>query len=204
MAYRLMTWKHRVPRGIYTEKHNIVFAEGKGVGCECWILLAHRTSTRLRHIDGVNNSIELRICIQNITHKVLSVPLNGPSFEILCRTGTHDVDDLPVSKVKAVALNGQKIQELTTQKTKKSRIELNPLEFVVLSLEVICPADMEFETDFLARAKRLTLQANAGHSATHPQQVLIEAKFIDEDVVWDHYVSLPGGAILLRGDCFNE
>ena len=66
---------------------------------------------------------------------------------------------------------------------------------------------MEFETDFLARADSFGIKMNsckpcAPHNPI--KEVVLKAKFVDEDTVWESYLELPGRVILLRLDCGGD
>ena len=209
VAYQIMSFRHKIPRGIYTEKHNTIFGSTSSAGCESWILIGHRTNTSLRRNaienDLNNNFIELRVCIQNVYNGMISIPLNNQCFEMICRTEEdQSTQKMFVNNVYNIGINGQR-KDVNTEN--EFDIKLGPLESAVISVQVCCPLDMEFETDFLARADNISIKLNICKPYfpfTPKKAVTLKARFVDEDTVWESYVELPGRVILLRLDCAGD
>lgn len=209
VAYQIMSFRHKIPRGIYTEKHNTVFGSTYSAGCESWVLIGHRSNTSLRRTsaqnDLNNNFIELRVCVQNVYNGMISIPLNNHGFEVVCRTEDDQTQQkMFINNVCNLALNGQR-KEVSIEDD--FDVKLGPLESVVISVRVCCPLDMEFETDFLARADHVCIKFNICKPYfpfTTKRAVTMKARFVDEDTVWESYVELPGGVILLRSDCGQD
>lgn len=209
VAYQIMTFRHKIPRGIYTEKHNTIFGSTHSMGCEAWVLIGHRSNTSLRRNGLVNdltsNYIELRVCIQNVCNGLLSIPLDRKQFAMICRTEEdQSLQKMCVNHVSILGVNG--LRRESSSETDFD-LKLSPLESAVVSVQVCCPHDMEFETDFLARADSLSMKL---HICTPnfpflvKKEVVLKAKFVDEDTVWESYVELPGRVILLRNDCGGD
>lgn len=209
VAYQIMSFRHKIPRGVYTEKHNTVFGSTYSAGCESWVLIGHRSNTSLRRNtsqnDPNNNFIELRVCVQNVYNGMISIPLSSQGFEVVCRTeDDHKQQKMAIKNVCTLAVNGQR-KEVSTEDD--FDIKLGPLESVVISVRVCCPLDMEFETDFLSRADHVAIQfsiCKPYFPFTTKRAVTMKARFVDEDTVWESYVELPGGVILLRSDCGQD
>eukprot|EP00636_Phaeomonas_parva_P009090 CAMPEP_0118858792 /NCGR_PEP_ID=MMETSP1163-20130328/5293_1 /TAXON_ID=124430 /ORGANISM="Phaeomonas parva, Strain CCMP2877" /LENGTH=425 /DNA_ID=CAMNT_0006792287 /DNA_START=267 /DNA_END=1544 /DNA_ORIENTATION=+ len=106
-AYRAMAGRHRLPRGRHTQKHNLVFAHGRGGGVEGWVTLHHREDCRLpRRIAGVGfgaappegdaaeegpadgvRLLELRLVLQNLNHASVDVFVGAASLQLLTEGG---------------------------------------------------------------------------------------------------------------------
>jgi hypothetical protein len=80
-------------------------------------------------------------------------------------------------------------------------IVLRPFETVVLSIHISCPSDMVYETDVLSTLSciRVPVFAREGWQCTATKKAsnLAVAEFLDEDLIWDYYVQLPGGCMSL-------
>ena len=209
VAYQIMTFRHKIPRGIYTEKHNTIFGSTHSMGCEAWILIGHRSNTSLRR-NGVvdyqaSNYIELRVCIQNVYNGLLSIPLDRKNFAMICRTEEDlSLQKMCVNHVSILGVNGLRRE---TSSESDFDLKLGPLESAVVSVQVCCPHDMEFETDFLARADSFSIKLNICKPKfpfLAKKEVVLKAKFVDEETVWESYVELPGRVILLRNDCGGD
>jgi hypothetical protein len=209
VAYQIMSVRHKIPRGVYTEKHNTIFGSTNSSGCEAWITIGHRSNASLR-INGApynttNNFIELRVCIQNVHNGLISVPLDTKNFAMICRTEENQsLQKMCITNVCVVGLNGLRKE---TSDEDNFDVRLGPLESAVIAVQVSCPQDMEFETDFLARADSFGIKMNAckpcfPHNPI--KEVVLKAKFVDEDTVWESYLELPGRVILLRLDCGGD
>ena len=209
VAYQIMSFRHKIPRGVYTEKHNTVFGSTYSAGCESWVLIGHRSNTSLRRNtsqnDPNNNFIELRVCVQNVYNGMISIPLSSQGFEVVCRTeDDHKQQKMHIQNVCTLAVNGQR-KEVSMEDD--FDIKLGPLESVVISVRVCCPLDMEFETDFLSRADHVAIRfsiCKPYFPFTTKRAITMKARFVDEDTVWESYVELPGGVILLRSDCGQD
>ena len=209
VAYQIMSFRHKIPRGIYTEKHNTIFGSTSSAGCESWILIGHQSNTSLRRNSVQNdlnsNFIELRVCVQNVYNGMISIPLDNSCFEMICRTeDDQSPQKMFVNNVYNLGVNGQR-KEVNAETD--FDIKLGPLESVVISVQVCCPLDMQFETDFLARADRISIKLNLCkpyYPYAIGRAVTLKARFVDEDTVWESYVELPGGVILLRSDCCGD
>lgn len=101
-------------------------------------------------------------------------------------------------------------------------LNLGPFDFAVLSCGIICPPCVRNETDFLTMMNKITFQVSirkgtkydtkhpfeskslAPYSATNGAhdaldiETSIPIELFDESTIWDHYLELPGGIVLLR------
>jgi len=87
-----------------------------------------------------------------------------------------------------------------------SYIELAPFEFIIVSINVpLTCGDIQSETDFLSRAVSFmtvmsfdinNLRPLPGSKTFLPPW--FEAKFIEENEIWDHYIQLPGNYLTIR------
>lgn len=209
VAYQIMSFRHKIPRGIFTEKHNTIFGSTSSSGCEAWILIGHRSNTSLRRngvVDDVtNNFIELRVCLQNVYNGMISLPLSRNNFAMICRTEEdQSLQKMCVNNVSVLGVNGVR-KDISAESD--FDLKLGPLDSAVLSVQVCCPQDMEFETDFLARADSISIKLNMckpHFPHTLGRELVLKAKFVDEETVWESYVELPGRVILLRSDCGGD
>jgi hypothetical protein len=203
VAYQILSMRKTIPRGIFTEKFNTIFGRGRTFGCSSWILVSHRPNTTLRRVvvqGGECTIIDLRLCVQNICSGFIAIDASKhSSFEVTYRSEDGSLHRAPVLDTRVIALNGKRIEG-----EKRALIELGQLDFTVIAMSVACPLDMEFETDFLTRAEQLTVTATSclpSQVAKGRGDIPIVNNFVDEDTVWESYIELPGGAILLREDC---
>ena len=95
-------------------------------------------------------------------------------------------------------MNGVK---LLKENACKESIKLGTMDYCVLSLEVICPSDIHYETDFLARAASVGFSGLVNtikNGVSISFKLDVESEFFDESYIWDYYMELPGGLVLLR------
>jgi hypothetical protein len=212
IAYQILAFRHKIPRGIFTEKHNTIFGNSFSAGCESWVLVGHRSNTSLRRnvvtgddIHNYENMIELRVCVQNVYNGLISIPLNNKNFEICCRSEEdQSLQHMIVNSVHNLGVNGLR-KEVTA--SNDLDIKLKPFESAVISVGVCCPRDMEFETDFLGRADFLSMKIHICKPCEPFElkySIALKMKFVDEDTVWESYCELPGRVILLRQDCGGD
>jgi hypothetical protein len=139
LAYQTMSFRHKIPKGIYTEKHNTVFTfPSSSSGCESWVLLCHRANTSLRRnailSDSVDNFVELRVCIQNICNGMISIPLDNKRFEMWSRKeGDQSLQRLFVKSVNNLGVNGLR-KDLSIPDDHD--VKLCPYESAVISIKV--------------------------------------------------------------------
>jgi hypothetical protein len=102
-----------------------------------------------------------------------------------------------------LAVNGQK----TCSRNEGSDcIELCALEHVVVAYHIMCPNDVLNEVEFLTRASHALVKfswrrrhhrtCDAVNSVFRVSGLRLQ--FCDEMSMWDHFVELPGGVVLLN------
>ena len=153
-GFSLLSWRKRMPKGVYTSKHNIVFGHGK-FACESWLLIAHTANTRI-HTNNTTtgngqNYIELRLCLQNIELDQCFINLDRMNIQVYTRSQDTDDTDTPLIANKAyninmIAYNGNKYITDTNKKSNiPNIIKLLQYQFIVLSFRVPIYADLEHE-----------------------------------------------------------
>ena len=194
-AYQIMTQRQKLPIGFFTEKYVVTFGKGRQNGIDSWILVGHTADARLTRYAHGFNTIEVRLCIQNYLNDAVDVLTS--TIKIACRSEDESIVYYPIENGNVVAKNGLRVPFY--QKSSDS-ITLYNLEYVVLSLSVICRADMIFyETDFLVRAQYVQFDILNNSLNSHPCCTFsIKAFFDDENLLWDHYMELPGGVVLFQ------
>lgn len=195
-AYEIMHMRHKHPRGAFFEKHAIVFAKGGVSGVYGWITLAHAVDAR------VHGTIELRVCVQNVLNDLATIALSD--VRVLFNTHSQDTQNCSLSELRptllsAIARNGSKLP----LDDGSPIIALHGSEFVVLRCRLHCPSDVRNEVDFLARAHSVRLSiviSNYRHhsACVETAKISLTILFNDEMAVWDHFVELPGGVVLLN------
>lgn len=204
MAYEVMSLRHRMPRGSYTERHHAQFGHSRQDNCDVWILLGHRPNTKTQRLRGSvsdERSIELRLCVQNVYNGVQHVDI----CKIAVYLNTEDLKSFIRCKcldAKVIALNGVRTSASFINDLDRPRIvALKQLEFLVVSIQVVCSSVVEHETDFLSMASHVTIEWNRPVSMEEKESVSQRVDFVGEDKVWELYMELPGNVILLRKDC---
>ena len=156
-GFSLLSWRKRMPKGVYTSKHNIVFGHGKSA-CESWLLIAHTANTRIHTNNTTNttgngqNYIELRLCLQNIDLDECYINLDRINIQVYTRNQEHTDDtDTPLIANKAyntniIAYNGNKyITDSNIKSNIPNIIKLLQYQFIVVSFRVPIYADLEHE-----------------------------------------------------------
>eukprot|EP00600_Ochromonadales_sp_CCMP1393_P001031 CAMPEP_0174984402 /NCGR_PEP_ID=MMETSP0004_2-20121128/17702_1 /TAXON_ID=420556 /ORGANISM="Ochromonas sp., Strain CCMP1393" /LENGTH=218 /DNA_ID=CAMNT_0016236807 /DNA_START=653 /DNA_END=1309 /DNA_ORIENTATION=- len=216
-----------MPRGRFTEKFNYVFGNAFENGIAMWILVAHGSNAMLRRDSSTHNVIRMRVCLQNVDRGLLSINLAAdssassplvntrlpfPAISVECLPNEEDQSDdcdgdiLPTRNLRLECVNGLPIDN-TSQTTTCDECHLGPLEFAVLSFEVLCPLDVRTETDFIASIKQIRVDAAECTPCvphTPRRHLSVASTLIDEDKIWDYYVEIPGGVILLRDRALNS
>jgi hypothetical protein len=143
-------------------------------GVCCWVLVGHTDDCRLRRQPNQLNEnmtpreevyVELQVCLQLVSSCTIQADLN------LSEANVQLLGEPPCKK--NVVLFGPRkprvihhsfggklqdvlldIEPTTTCGSNENDLILSikPLEFVVVALNIICPHDMVYETDFLSRA----------------------------------------------------
>ncbi|GLD94597.1 hypothetical protein PINS_up003208 [Pythium insidiosum] len=145
-----------LPRGKYTMKHQLIWGKTRQEDTDVWLTIAHRPDCRLLTIQS-RAFIQLRLVIQNLDHKPLTVDFkemlidwkDGVQSHILgSSASTVSLRQTP----RLVAWNGLE-RDSTIDDLK---LQLNWFDHAVVSINVECD-DCEFEADFLERCSAIWL-----------------------------------------------
>jgi hypothetical protein len=214
-VYRMLSHRIFLPRGRYTEKHNYIFAKAKREGICGWSLVGHTANARLRSDPSHNfHVIDLRIGIQNAHHGLVAIDISPQGLlstivfnSLSCEEDFEHSFCYPV-KANVVAFNGVPTDKTSSDVDKTDAVVyLGPLDFVLLSIEVMCPQWMVHETDFLSSMRSVDIKTRVV-APIFPfdrclREITVSPAFLDEDKIWDYYEELPGGIVLLRGKPVN-
>jgi len=203
-------------------------------GVSCWVLVGHTDDCRLRRQPNQLNEnmtpreevyVELQVCLQLVSSCTIQADLN------LSEANVQLLGE-PMCKKNIVLFGprrprvihhslGGKLQDalldieptMTCGSNDNDLIlSIKPLEFVVVALNVICPHDMVYETDFLSRAislhipvclmKELPLKIPIATmvpvSTSTPVESVSDVLPID---VYRHYIDGKGG---LKEEEYND
>ena len=221
VAYQILVFRRRMPKGAFTEKHNKVFGLGHASGLVSWALVHHGAESRLQRRRGTA-FITLRLCVQNVHHMELTLPLDRQGYEVQLRSEDESTIVVPVlGQPRIVAVNGVRTATPTPvgggggggggndESNAPAEWRLRALDNIVVCIDVACPDDVVFETDFLSRVAHVAFTARATQPrpphvplSVPPATValLVVNRFVDEEEVWQNYIELPGGVILLRAE----
>jgi hypothetical protein len=153
-------------------------------GICCWVLVGHTDDCRLRRQPNQLNEnmtpreevyIELQVCLQLVSSCTVQADLNLSDANVQLLGEPMWQKNIILFGPKRPRVIHQSIggklrtvfQEIehatTTSSTTDNNhdliLSIKPLEFVVVSLNVICPSGMVYETDFLSRAIALHIPA---------------------------------------------
>lgn len=197
IAYYIMSFRQRLPKGLYTEKYNKVFGRGRSNGVDSWILLGHRSDSfnpPLTWNGEQMTSLEIRVCIQNILYSKLKLNISN-SIKVVIYNEHSELYEIVIKETSIRALNG-----IRTSLISEDEIELNPSDFIVISIIVVLHPSMHSEPEFLVRAHSVSVECE-GTSPTFPfnkKSIQSVSYFVEESEVWDAYFELPGGLVVLR------
>lgn len=143
-------------------------------GVCCWVLVGHTDDCRLRRQPIQLNEnmtpreevyVELQVCLQLVSSCTIQADLNlsAANVQLLGEpTCKRNIVLFGPRRPRVIHHSfGGKLQDVlfdieptTTYDSNENDLILSikPLEFVVVALNVICPHDMVYETDFLSRA----------------------------------------------------
>ncbi len=212
-VYKLFHQRNQIPHGHYTNQHNIVFGKVFQNGMALWLLIGHGTTGMLKpsKFQGtVFNRIELRLCIQNVSHIHVRVPMTADTVEICCNESEEVKDGrLLHTDMNIVAINGIRSSVDSTASSLITHISLGRFEFAVFSFVVYCPESIESEPDFLTMIDNISLKipvtdiispVNVFSTGTH---VELTIRKISDESVWSHYQILPNGLVMVRDEQNN-
>ena len=208
IAYQILTFRRRMPRGFFTEKKNHPFGRGIQDGCLTWILVAHKADSRLRVLNPTTNCITIHVCIQNVYLSNVVVSLSEETFRTNLRCEDNAVEKLSILRPpQLLTKNGIK----NSIEKEHTAIHLHALQNVVVAVDIGCPPDIVFETDFLSRVTNFSVHLDLvlpEHDSdqycvkqVEQHTLTVDNVFVGEEEVWEHFMELPGGAVLLRSDC---
>lgn len=205
-TYKVLWHRMRIPFGRYTERFNYIFGKGRSSTASCWVTIRHTNNTELYNstvlIDGskvTKHLVDVRFCVQNLADSPLFIDLSKPhhTMKVFCLNIDEDQDNFEVISINEVARNGSAVSNSLLESY--SRCCLNPLEFVVLQCKVSSPAWIKYESDFLSIIGKIQLIAKYPSTDTKIENhIVLEAAMISEEEVWEYYIELPGGVVLLR------
>jgi hypothetical protein len=197
-AYRLLAKRQKVPRGVFTEKHNKCYGAGRSRGIDCWLFIKHSSSSRPYVTKSGVPVIYVRLCVQNVNN--VAFLFRPSSIETAFRTESIDIyEPLTLLSSRIVAFNGLKFMAADTAGGRDSdadNLVLGPLDFCVALLQLVVPTDITYETDFLARIAWVDLHGKCGSG----EDLTVRCNIIDEHDIWESYVELPGGVVLHRDE----
>ena len=198
----------------------------KGV-CDVWAGLAHTPNCCLTPATALAdrrscNTVELRVMVQSTWTGCLAVDLAGITLDLYtANVNPHlpgSVSTLSVLSRRLVAVEGRKVGVDSgsnhASSANGSTICLRPLGTFLVSLTFACPSDVQFETDFLVRATALVVSCTpwstkstqdasslalevASSEKTPKWRWGVFAKFIEEDIVHEHYEQVSSGFLVL-------
>jgi hypothetical protein len=175
----------------------------------------HRKTANLYANVGWN-VIELRFCLQNISN--CAVYLHPDTFASSLSFVTYNGEEEQSSSEHFNGLN-HKIGEALFSVLESRIIGFNGLDFVgnrcvlgslqfaVLSCHVRCSSEVRTEADFLTMLKFISFRLPIPTSSRREPSLedssgvkflSVTIEVFDEDKIWDHYLMLPGGVVLLR------
>ena len=109
-AYEIFHVRQRIPRGVYTQKDNVVFGKGRSKSVDTWLLLGHTVDARLNR----RGCIEVRVCIQSWdSYHPTQISLDENSFELNCFTEFKTKTHLPVHRYYSFSISIIFLSELT-------------------------------------------------------------------------------------------
>ena len=187
----------------------------------------------LVYLFAVKHIIELRICLQNIRNCNVLFNIGDFGSSFLFHTYNADSDDYSnnsyvrwnsssnnefkndereasffCGRVRLISRNGG-----NNSSFENDELSLGPLEYCVLACDVHCPATVTNETDFLAMMQSISCEFQIKPSVARADMkgARTETEFsvrewihlVDESEVWNHYMELPGGVVLLRDKPLN-
>lgn len=227
MAYEAMEGRRRMPRGRFTQKHNIAFAHGARRGLEAWVTLKHREDCMLRElrVSGERRikAVELRLAVQNVGFAhvevlvgcgVLHTLNEGGTYTRLRQLGARPQDlTQPIAcgseSPKLIAYNGKQPRGAAAEAFQDGMVSsrtmklVNPLDFAVVTMTFPVPDNLRLETDLLLRTRRLSLPVivcPAWGEDRAPRTEMLEVDFRGEEFVWKYYTPLPGGIMVMGED----
>jgi hypothetical protein len=211
-AYRTMAQCNRIPKCRYTTTRRPTFATVRMKKTlphlASWVFLSHTPNCHTRYFysdsynpnldvdtmdgahgnDGYNNDeqnrfIELHVCLQNVKSSLGSIDVDvlKTKLQLLGRPSPVLLRNPP--KILYTSRN-----HLAQSLTDNGVLSLIPFQYCILSMQFPCGSDI-LETDVLARAIAIHIPLLRGD--------VVQADFIPESEVWNHYMELPGGFLSL-------
>lgn len=186
--YRSYLLKFQLPFGKFTS-FQVTFGFGKTQRMLAWLLLEHRSNGLLMQYGRNLYSAELRICLQNISNRTLSLNLERTDAVRIWTVNCDELADgtLPYLSIKVLSKNG------VLSNSNEKYLELRPYEFSVFGIRVVCPPSMNNEPDMLSAIERLEVL----YSDQFQTSSLIIHRD-SEDKIWSNYDALPRGLFLLK------
>jgi len=104
------------------------------------------------HFTGNKTYIELHICVQNIKSASTSFYVDFHKIEIRFAGSARLVNVIKSGRLKPRILHERRNHKKNCQES-VSRNKIDPLEYVVVAINIQCPSGIVYETDFLSQAK---------------------------------------------------
>ena len=106
-AYRIMSKRQRLPKGLYTEKYNRTFGKGRKLGIDSWVLMGHTSNARPIFKNNIN-TMEIRLCVQNVHNFYISLNINNTniknnSIKLMCKQEDSTISIMNLSKSRLCA-----------------------------------------------------------------------------------------------------
>jgi hypothetical protein len=196
-AYEILHLSQKIPQTPYTDKSCKIFGKSKNKNIYSWLLLGHTPDCRIK-----NKCIEVRICIQNCEEIPVYIPFSPNNFIVSCMFEDH-LEDL--QSIKINVLNHKN----SSYSFADGFLCLKTFSYCILTIYILCPDDIIFETDFLTRAFCINVgfisqkdynSKIVYHDEKTNSSILqyITCKFKDEMSFYEHYSFLPGGYVVLN------
>jgi len=207
-TYRLLSSCNRIPKCRLTNK-KIIFAKSSikcDNGTSIWVLLGHTPNCETRICRQRSRHIVFYVCIQNVRSGFSTVNVD---------VGRMNIQFLEDGSTRHQFLKACSVPQIIYGSTDflNESICLKPFDFAIFKVTFPCPSNVIYETDFLARAVSLQVPIqNSSHrlfqnAATPADKICGDSSkstafFLTEKQIWDNYMLLPGGCLVLSEKTF--
>jgi len=218
-AFELASRRQRIPYGIYTSSpygDNIIFARGRKIGIDIWLLVNHTPDALLRTSSAEQQEslslqqrrryIDLRLVVQNFGNDSIAVDTAGGARSSYRSSGGDD-KHIRSEPLDLIACNGQKCQRGSGNYDSNNNFAtIGRYDCHVYSCHLYCalpPSSSSSagnvddvvgnELDFLTITSQVSVVVSAWGRNWE-----LAAELVDEAEVAESYLQLPGGVVLLR------
>jgi hypothetical protein len=221
LTYKVWAHEMKIPHGKLMPIVQRVFGKSQKNHLNCWFYLRHANDCLLRQIQSQqsrdfpqspppSSSVgNLRLCLQNTSLTSIQFHLYT-SFQIYLKGS--DASSLPVHHAELSAKNGEMLEPVSES---SQLVTLHYLDFVVITLQILCPVEIINEVDLLSSLDRVHIigwrsqhfheTATSATTSDDPAEeeesgeiVTLDVFVDDEERIWDAYQTAPGGIILLK------